>query len=259
MDEQESNKAVVVALLEAADRGDMVAIESLFAPGYHDHSSGGSRQGSHRAAAMAAFEEIARAFPKTEHSVLDLIAEGDRVVLRVAATARQESAFRGCPASGHEVRMTRTVVYRLRDGLIVERWCDGVTSIEDQLNQRAGSGEAREPDGVVLLHDTGAPWQLDASGARYRELGLARVSMTLFRLAPHTRFDTHRHANEQITWVTEGMLFFEVEGVRYELGPGDAIAIPPGVEHAVFSLDEEATALDAWSPPPTHLGQPDST
>jgi mannose-6-phosphate isomerase-like protein (cupin superfamily) len=33
------------------------------------------------------------------------------------------------------------------------------------------------------------------------------------------------------------------------VGPGEAIAIPAGTPHAVFTLDGRAKAYDSWSPP----------
>ena len=33
------------------------------------------------------------------------------------------------------------------------------------------------------------------------------------------------------------------------VGPGDAIAIPVGVAHAVFTREQSARAFDSWSAP----------
>ncbi len=112
---------------------------------------------------------------------------------------------------------------------------------------------------VRYFRSTALPWRRDASGARFWAAGLSHVALTYFRLDPHTRFEAHSHLSEQITLVLSGTLVFEVSGAVYEVGPGEVIAIPGHVEHAVFSKDQPVEAVDAWSPPPEHLGDAPSS
>lgn len=238
-------KAVIVALMEAADRQDMAAIERLFADEYEDHTTGGSRGGADKQHALDTFREISRAFPDTRHELLALVEEGDMVVARVAARGHHTGAFRGAAPTGREVAMTSTAIYRVRDGQILERWCDGAAAIADQL--RAGRGRAPEvmsADGV---------WRQDVGGARYRELSLDGLSFTVFDLEGEVDFPEHSHESEQITYVIEGRLDFTVGDETYSIGPGEAIAIPSSVSHSVRSPGPRTRAADAWSPPQTHL------
>ena len=48
--------------------------------------------------------------------------------------------------------------------------------------------------------------------------------------------------------VLPGELFFEVRGVVHCVKPGEVIAIPASVPHAVWTEALAATAIDAWSP-----------
>ena len=93
------------------------------------------------------------------------------------------------------------------------------------------------------------PLRPDVPGARMWTMGLKHVQMTYFEVDPGTRFERHQHEGEQITSVVEGELLFEIDGAVVRVGPGDAIAIPPGTPHAVFTLDRPARAFDSWSPP----------
>jgi amino-acid N-acetyltransferase len=93
------------------------------------------------------------------------------------------------------------------------------------------------------------PLRPDVPGARMWAVGLERVLMTYFEVDPGTRFERHQHDGEQITSVVEGELLFEIDGAVIRVGPGEAIAIPPGTPHAVFTLDRAAKAFDSWSPP----------
>ncbi len=101
-----------------------------------------------------------------------------------------------------------------------------------------------------------APWQVDRSGARFWGTALDHLSFTYFDVGPGTRFSEHRHEAEQITMVIRGSLEFEVDGEHLRIGPGDAIALPGGIPHAVRAGADGALAVDAWSPPQTHLGAP---
>jgi N-acetylglutamate synthase-like GNAT family acetyltransferase/mannose-6-phosphate isomerase-like protein (cupin superfamily) len=91
--------------------------------------------------------------------------------------------------------------------------------------------------------------QPDVPGARMWKVGLDGVAMTYFEVDAGVRFERHAHEGEQITTVTEGELFFELDGTTVRVGPGDAIAIPAGVPHAVFTRERPARAFDAWSAP----------
>jgi steroid delta-isomerase-like uncharacterized protein len=66
--------------------------------------------------------EFCRAFPDAHHVVEDLIAEGDRVVLRTTARGTHRSEFERIAPTDRAVEFTGLVVYRIRDGKIVESW-----------------------------------------------------------------------------------------------------------------------------------------
>ena len=62
------------------------------------------------------------AFPDTHHTVDDLIAEGDLVVLRTTARATHRGRFEGIDPTNRSVEFTGLVVYRIQDGKIAESW-----------------------------------------------------------------------------------------------------------------------------------------
>lgn len=259
MNALERNKGVILAVLAAADRGDFETVQRCLSPSYVDHSATfGSRAGAGRVAATESFRQLAAAFPDVRHTVLDLIAEGDKVALRVSATATHEAEFRGVPPTGRCVSMTQTVIYRLRDGLIEERWVDGAESVVDRLTEASPPLRAtshHDQGQVRVLRPESTRWSRDASGGEYWELRLRDASLTCFRLPAGASFPAHAHDAEQITLVLEGQLTFEFEQDRQVLGPGDAVAVPARVRHAVAAGPAPVLAVDAWSPPPEHLGQ----
>jgi quercetin dioxygenase-like cupin family protein len=72
--------------------------------------------------------------------------------------------------------------------------------------------------------------------------------LTHFDVPPHTAFATHKHQSEQITYVLEGELCFEIENKTYRLVSGDTIIIPSNKTHRVWTDKQPARAIDAWSP-----------
>ncbi|MBO9361473.1 MAG: cupin domain-containing protein [Thermoflexus sp.] len=58
----------------------------------------------------------------------------------------------------------------------------------------------------------------------------------------------HAHPHEQITLVIQGRLRLRMAGEEAELGPGEIVHIPAGVEHEVTFL-EDALVFDVFQPP----------
>ncbi|TET85665.1 MAG: hypothetical protein E3J37_01425, partial [Anaerolineales bacterium] len=62
------------------------------------------------------------AFPDMKVTTEDIIAEGDKVVIRWTATGTHQGELMGIPASGKQVTWTGMTIYRFADGKIVESW-----------------------------------------------------------------------------------------------------------------------------------------
>lgn len=90
--------------------------------------------------------------------------------------------------------------------------------------------------------------QPDVPGARFWGVALDKCMLTYFEVEPHTRFEQHRHESEQITMVLEGELVFELADGNCTVKAGEVVAIPSGVQHAVYSKEQRVKAVDAWSP-----------
>lgn len=57
---------------------------------------------------------------------------------------------------------------------------------------------------------------------------------------PGWSLPTHRHRNEAETiYIIEGTFSMEVEGERWEMGPGDSVHVPQGVIHAGGNIGSE--------------------
>lgn len=79
------------------------------------------------------------AFPDLHFTVEDLIAEGDRVVVRGTATATHLGTFLGIPSTGERVRWTAIDIIRVAGGLQVEHWGNSETpELLRQVRQASG-------------------------------------------------------------------------------------------------------------------------
>ena len=71
--------------------------------------------------AMAA-KQFNVAFANIRHVVADIIAEGDRVVMRTLDHATHVGEFRGHPATGRNVSFEMIAIYRIAGDRIEEIW-----------------------------------------------------------------------------------------------------------------------------------------
>jgi len=76
-----------------------------------------------------------------------------------------------------------------------------------------------------------------------------RVMTNFVRFEPHTEAPRHWHEEEQISFVLEGELEFEVAGETRLLTPGQAVVIPPNVPHGARTHDGPCLEVDVFHPP----------
>lgn len=62
------------------------------------------------------------AFPDWQEEIVNIIAEGDKVVTHLRGTGTHKGEFQGIPATGKTMELDSVNIDRLVDGKIVERW-----------------------------------------------------------------------------------------------------------------------------------------
>ena len=118
----EANKALVCRYLEQIlNRGNLAAADELLAPGYINHAlPPGMPPG--RESAKWVHAMIRAAFPDFHYTIEDLIAVGDRVVVRGTGRGTHRGALFSIPPTGRPVAITGIHIFRLAEGAIVEHW-----------------------------------------------------------------------------------------------------------------------------------------
>jgi steroid delta-isomerase-like uncharacterized protein len=120
----EGNKTLVRRFYRQIDDGNLDTMDELITENYLDHSPppfpgiGPGREGLKQA-----FRIFWDATPGRHH-IEDQIAEADKVVTRITAHGIHQRDLPGIPATGRQITMTATVIHRIENGKIAEKWSD---------------------------------------------------------------------------------------------------------------------------------------
>jgi predicted ester cyclase len=78
---------------------------------------------------------IKRAFPDLTVEIDDIVAERDRVALRLTIRGTHQGEFLGIAATGRSVSYVSHEFYRVADGLIAEEWiCSDAAGLFQQIS-----------------------------------------------------------------------------------------------------------------------------
>ncbi len=120
----EENKALVRRYFDEIDRtGDESVVDHYVSADFVDHSPSLGRTPDLEGL-KAAFRMFRTGSPGT-HRIEDIVAEGDKVVVRVTGQGVHSGELFGIPATQREFTATGITIFRVADGMIVERWAVG--------------------------------------------------------------------------------------------------------------------------------------
>jgi quercetin dioxygenase-like cupin family protein len=75
-----------------------------------------------------------------------------------------------------------------------------------------------------------------------------QLTVITVQIGPGQAVPPHAHPQEQFSYVQRGLLTITVDGDAHEIGAGEAIIIPGGLEHAAAAGPEGATVLESFAP-----------
>jgi steroid delta-isomerase-like uncharacterized protein len=116
----EQTKQLVLKLYDLLNEGDVEAVGELVAQQYveHDPLPG---QGTGRDGVVDRFSMIVGALAP-RFTIEDVVAEGDRVVVRWSNAGTHVAEFAGIPATGRSFTIAGIDIYRAENGLLCEHW-----------------------------------------------------------------------------------------------------------------------------------------
>lgn len=121
MGQLETNKAVARQVVERIFVArEPAAVDELLTDDFTPHTWGRTAPG--KAAMLGAIERTSAGLSDVRMTIEDVIAEDDRVVVRLTAHAVQSGEFMGMPASGKAYDIGEIHIFRIRDGKVSEHW-----------------------------------------------------------------------------------------------------------------------------------------
>lgn len=94
-------------------------MDAFFAPDFVGHAPTGDTNVEQHKQRRAA---LYTAFPDLNWIIEDMIAEGDKVVVRFRANGTHKGAFQGIPPTDRQTIMTGVGIYRIAGGKLGEDW-----------------------------------------------------------------------------------------------------------------------------------------
>jgi steroid delta-isomerase-like uncharacterized protein len=104
----------------AWNRGDLSAVDAMIAPNYVRYSV--EPETRDRQYLKDSILAVRAAFPDLHSQIDEMIAEGDKVVIRWTATGTQLGDFLGFPATGTRIMTSGVLISTFRDDRIVEEF-----------------------------------------------------------------------------------------------------------------------------------------
>jgi predicted ester cyclase len=117
----EENKDVVRRIEAAWDNQDLAVLDELFAPEFDNRQSGVPGLPGGLEGARMAHHASMQSFPDRRVVLEDLIADGDKVVVRARITGTNKGgvAFLGAPPNDAKIDVPFISIYTLKDGKVV--------------------------------------------------------------------------------------------------------------------------------------------
>jgi predicted ester cyclase len=122
MDDREHNKRLYMRLANEVLTGkDLSIVDELIDPQFVEHVAGERRQVGAEGFKAARRRRNA-AFPDWHVVVQDLIAEGDKIVVRATGHGTHKGDFMGIAPTGKRINVGWIAIYRVANGKLAEHW-----------------------------------------------------------------------------------------------------------------------------------------
>ena len=118
----EVNKTIIRKFIAGYNSRNMDVFEDLVTPDYFDHLFQQRGRDKFKEMFTMAFE----GFPDWYEAIEDIIAEGDKVWVRIKATGTHTKEWNlfgvSVPPTGNKIEMNMVFIWRLENGKLVEGW-----------------------------------------------------------------------------------------------------------------------------------------
>jgi predicted ester cyclase len=120
MTKQENEAIVRRTWEELFNKGNLAAADELIAANFMNHAAPGAPPGP------ASFKQLVTfyrsAFPDAQFTIEDILADGDKVVMRNTFSGTHRGPFMGIAPTGRRVSQEQIHIVRVASGQVVEHW-----------------------------------------------------------------------------------------------------------------------------------------
>lgn len=128
-----ANKALVFrSEVELWNRGNLSVADELYSPVFVGHFASGQEWRGIRGIKDAVSSHRA-SFPDWTEHIEDILADGDKVAIRVSSTGTQRGKFMDLEPSGRKITIEEIHIFRIENGKIVEQW--GMPDLQSLMQQ----------------------------------------------------------------------------------------------------------------------------
>jgi steroid delta-isomerase-like uncharacterized protein len=118
----EDNKALVRKYIEEAwNRYNLDLLDEILSPSYRRYLAPGAPP-MDRVAQKNRLIGFREAFPDLHLTIVDLIAEGDQVAMRITFRGTHRGEFQGIPPTGKSIQVNGLGIIRIENGKFAEQW-----------------------------------------------------------------------------------------------------------------------------------------
>ena len=121
----EKNKEIIRRFYEAVNKHNPALIDEFVALNYVDHPRQLQGLDNYKQHLTMYY----KSFPDSHETIEDIIAEGDKVCIRINGTATHKGEYRGLAPTGKKVTWEANTIFRIVNGKIAEMW-----AFSDELN-----------------------------------------------------------------------------------------------------------------------------
>ncbi len=118
----EQNKALMRKSFEEWNKGSTEFFMETTTPDYAYYNPSGNPNPKSREDAVESVKRFWKGFPDMSLSIEELIAVGDKTIVRFVIRGTHEGEFMGIPATGKKIELSGIIISRIENGKWVEEW-----------------------------------------------------------------------------------------------------------------------------------------
>jgi steroid delta-isomerase-like uncharacterized protein len=242
---------------EVWNKGNLSVVDELLAPDYVDYTSApGAPRG--RNGYRATVNMFRSAFPDINFTLDQVLAEGDRVAIRLTGRGTHQGVFMGIAPTGKQVTFGGMTFLHMQDGKVTERW--GISDIPALMGQLgAGPGQpqpaAARPrtayDHVSIMGPGESKSTTRVLGVtnfckatKDDTRGIFSLFVSMVPAGEGVPIHTH-HREDEAYYLLEGdwEMYDKTNNETIHAGPDTYVYVPTGINHGFKNISDKPARL----------------